>query len=191
MHPYYFQQLYQEMKAQSEKIERLEQFLQEIRKDVNAMMDKSQTHIERLEYHFDLLKIEKLEGTLNIGMSPSSTEKSLEDITVNGQNLQEIQTDPNRAILLSNIQESVNLYLNRDISQRIKKTAEESNKQVDSKYTEMIIQDLRNQIDERIILYLDQLLADKTMNKTQIQNKVIELVKRDIDIAVQQHVERE
>lgn len=33
--------------------------------------DKPTTNIERIDYQFDQLKIERLEGTLNIGLNPS------------------------------------------------------------------------------------------------------------------------
>ncbi|GGD65475.1 spore germination protein GerPC [Paenibacillus nasutitermitis] len=42
---------------------------------VKAAETRPQYHIDRMEYHFDQLKVEKLDGTLNIGMTPPGEEQ--------------------------------------------------------------------------------------------------------------------
>ncbi|WP_054957850.1 spore germination protein GerPC [Paenibacillus dakarensis] len=191
MHPFYIEQLVQEVKKQTEKLREMEQLLQYLRKDVDGLLNKSNTNIERIDYHFDLLKIEKLEGTLNIGMTQNAA-KTLEDMMVNGQPLDKLQTDPERALRLVAIQESVNAYLNNEATSIIEKLALGQELKIDEKYITMIVQDIRGQVDARIVLYLDQMEANNsgTVNDFQVQNTIIQQVKRDIDTAIMKHFEQ-
>ncbi|MGM1044619.1 spore germination protein PC [Paenibacillus uliginis N3/975] len=191
MHPFYIQQLFHELKAQSEKLGQMEQLLQQLRKDVDGLMSKSQTHIERVDYHFDLLKIEKLEGTLNIGMN-SNDGKNLEDITVNGQSMEQIQKNPDQSEMIRSIEQPVLSYLQDEIPELIRVMARERKIQIDSPYTHMIIDDVRRQINDRILIYLEKIQTDEEeiRNKDYIRTTVIEHMKRDIEIAVKQHIER-
>lgn len=187
MHPFYIQQLFHELKSQSEKLGQLEQVLQQLRNDMDGLMNKNQ----QINYHFDLLKIEKLEGTLNIGMTPSDG-KTLEDITVNDQSVGQIQRNPKQAFMLTNIQESVFRFLEDEIPDVIEGMGNKRGVQLDSRYVRMIVQDIRGQLDNRIQVYLEQFYSDQKepVNELTVQNTIIEQVKRDIESAVKQHIER-
>lgn len=189
MHPFYIQQLFQELKRQSEKLEKMDELLQALRKDVDGLMNKSTTNIERIEYHFDLLKIEKLEGTLNIGMTQSAG-KTIDDVMVNGQTMEQIQTDPKRALMITNIQQAVYSYLDQEVPKMIDCLTEEG--QIDSKHKEFIIQDIKGQVDARIVLYVDQMDSKnkQMLDDTSVLNTIVQQVKRDIDVAVKQHIEQ-
>ncbi|WP_422656749.1 spore germination protein GerPC [Paenibacillus sp. EC2-1] len=189
MHPFYIQQLFQELKRQSEKLEKMDQLLQDLRKDVDGLMSKNSTNIERIEYHFDLLKIEKLEGTLNIGMTQSAG-KTIDDVMVNGQTMEQIQTDPKRALMITNIQQAVYAYLEHEIPKMIDCLTEEG--QIDSKHKELIIQDIKGQVDARIVLYVDQMESNNTqkLDDASVQDTIVQQVKKDIDVAVKQHIEQ-
>lgn len=189
MHPFYIQQLFQELKRQSEKLEKMDQLLQDLRKDVDGLMSKNSTNIERIEYHFDLLKIEKLEGTLNIGMTQSAG-KTIDDVMVNGQTMEQIQTDPKRALMITNIQQAVYSYLEHEVPKMIDYLTEEG--QIDSKHKELIIQDIKGQVDARIVLYVDQMESNNTqkLDDASVLDTIVQQVKKDIDVAVKQHIEQ-
>ncbi|UNK20913.1 spore germination protein GerPC [Paenibacillus sp. N3/727] len=191
MHPFYFQQLLHELKTQSEKLGQMELLLQQLRKDVDGLMNRSHTHIERIENHFDLLKIEKLEGTLNIGVT-SSDGKNLEDIMVNGQSMEQIQKSPEQSALIRSIEQPVISYLQDEIPELIRDMAGERKIHMDSPYTQMMIEDVRRQIDDRILIYLEKIQTDEegNMNKDYIRTTIIEYMKRDIETAVRQCMER-
>lgn len=46
-----------------------------IQTELNRMKENPGTRIDRVEYKFDQLKIERLEGTLNIGLNPAEQEQ--------------------------------------------------------------------------------------------------------------------
>ena len=45
---------------------------------MNSLKEAPSTKIDRIEYKFDQLKIETLEGTLNIGLNPLSPDHQIE-----------------------------------------------------------------------------------------------------------------
>jgi spore germination protein PC len=77
------QQLSAYIEMQKQRIDQLEQTVNKLQTELNALKDQKRFHIDKIEYNFDQLKVEKLEGTLTIGISPSSLD-NIEDFTVNG-----------------------------------------------------------------------------------------------------------
>lgn len=63
-------QLQQQIAWQSGKILELEGMIKELMNRVDKIGVVPQTRIDRIEYQFDQLKVEKLEGALHIGISP-------------------------------------------------------------------------------------------------------------------------
>jgi len=80
----------QRMQEQQQTIERLEQELQRIKQQL-AKQEQSTPiyHVEKIEYHFDQLKVDTLEGSLQIGLSTSNPEQlpmMIEDFVMQQQN---------------------------------------------------------------------------------------------------------
>lgn len=75
-----------QMQKQSETLGRLERLLESLDRQVDKMARLLEEQRGKppltVEYHFDQLKVEKLEGTLNIGLSPDG--EQLEQWIVNG-----------------------------------------------------------------------------------------------------------
>lgn len=59
----------QKLKSQQERIEMLECTVDDLCNQLKRLEAKPAYTVENIQYHFDQLKVEKLEGTLNIGMS--------------------------------------------------------------------------------------------------------------------------
>ncbi|GIP38120.1 hypothetical protein J31TS4_14000 [Paenibacillus sp. J31TS4] len=64
------QDLYGALAMQRDQLASLSARLEELQASVDALGDRKQTVIEKIEYTFDQLKVETLEGTLNIGITP-------------------------------------------------------------------------------------------------------------------------
>ncbi|WP_101843446.1 spore germination protein GerPC [Halobacillus sp. Marseille-P3879] len=72
----WIQQMMEQMQQQQRLIEELTQKLEHLQS-----REQTKTVIEKIEYHFDQLKIETLEGTLQIGLTPTgSGEGNIEDL---------------------------------------------------------------------------------------------------------------
>lgn len=71
----YVQQLQCQINDQQALINRLSQQLDMLNERIMAVENKPYYHVDTIQYHFDQLKVEKLSGTLNIGMSAPSEDQ--------------------------------------------------------------------------------------------------------------------
>ncbi|MDF2648327.1 MAG: spore germination GerPC family protein [Paenibacillus sp.] len=80
------QQVSAYIEMQKQRIDTLEQTVTKLQMELNALKDQKRVHIDKIEYNFDQLKVEKLDGTLTIGISPSSLD-NIDDLSVNGASM--------------------------------------------------------------------------------------------------------
>lgn len=80
------QQVSAYIEMQKQRIDKLEQTVTKLQTDLNALKNQKGVHIDKIEYKFDQLKVEKLDGTLTIGISPSLLD-NIDDLTVNGASM--------------------------------------------------------------------------------------------------------
>lgn len=189
MYDYYIQQLFHILHTQSEQLSRMEQMLKEMRSEIDRLRQGSEKTIDRVEYNFDLLKIEKLEGTLNIGLMPKDGQ-SLDDITVNGQPpLGLSQSGNSGGELYSNIYQNVSRYLEDTVPEQIERMIPEAHFVLGDEYAAVIIEDVRKQLGERITVYLKQYQTNReTMNPQEVEQAIVKQVKSEIASAVEQHL---
>ncbi|OIB04430.1 spore gernimation protein GerC [Paenibacillus sp. LC231] len=189
MYDYYIQQLFHILHTQSEQLSRMEQMLKEMRSEIDRLRQGSEKTIDRVEYNFDLLKIEKLEGTLNIGLMPKDGQ-SLDDITVNGQPpLGLSQSGNSGGELYSNIYQNVSRYLEDTVPEQIERMIPEAHFVLGDEYAAVIIEDVRKQLRERITVYLKQYQTNReTMNPQEVEQAIVKQVKSEIASAVEQHL---
>ncbi|GIO97264.1 putative spore germination protein GerPC [Paenibacillus lautus] len=188
MYDYYIQQLFYILQTQSEQLSRMEQMLKEMRSEIDQLKQGSEKTIDRVQYNFDLLKIEKLEGTLNIGLMPKDGQ-SLDDITVNGQPLEQSQTGNPGGELHSNIYENVSRYLEDIVPEQIERMIPEAKLVLGDEYAGVIIEDIRKQLGDRITVYLNQYQTNReTMNPQDVEQSIVKQVKSEIVMAVEQHL---
>ncbi|MGE7824230.1 spore germination protein GerPC [Paenibacillus sp. NPDC093718] len=189
MYDYYLQQLFYILQTQSEQLSRMEQTLKEMRSEIDQLRQGSEKTIDRVEYNFDLLKIEKLEGTLNIGLMPKDGQ-SLDDITVNGQPPLELsQSGKFGGELYSNIYHNVSRYLEDTVPQQIERMIPEANSVLGDEYAAVIIEDVRKQLGDRITVYLKQYQTNReTMDPQEVEQSIVKQVKSEIASAVEQHL---
>lgn len=80
------QQVSAYIEMQKQRIDKLEQTVTKLQTDLNALKNQKGIHIDKIEYKFDQLKVEKLDGTLTIGINPSLLD-NIDDLTVNGASM--------------------------------------------------------------------------------------------------------
>jgi spore germination protein PC len=159
-------QLFHHLHWQAQKLMQLESSLQNISREMESIKNQPTTpKIDKIDYNFDQLKIEKLEGTLNIGITPNSG-KSIEDFSINGQALDERST--------GSIQNKINDFLQTDMPAEIERLSGEFNIILDQERFSLIIEDLKKQTEERIRYYSSEAA-------------IVEKVKNDMLIGVNQY----
>src|SRR5690625_980139 len=70
----YVNELYQSINEQDLRIKQMEQSIEKLLTQIEELKNKESTHIEKIEYKFDQLKVETVEGTLHIGVLPGKSE---------------------------------------------------------------------------------------------------------------------
>lgn len=189
MHPYYFQQINNALRAQSEKIQQLEQQLRDLQEDVNSIKNNKTASIGPINYHFEQLKIEKLEGTLNIGITPNDG-NNLNEAMVDGKSLGE-QNEGTTASIADTIRPEILKYVQEDVPAQFTRLEQEQNLSIDERYIQMVTQDLLNQMDGRINEYVSQLPTREEGREYTAEESasIVEQIKRDIVTAVERHLE--
>lgn len=181
----YVRSLHLYIEQQNQRISQIEATLKSIQTELNQIRNKPTTQIERIEYKFDQLKVETLEGTLNIGLNPLNGEQ-IEDFTVsqNKMNIPDIRHT--HKDLIREIHDEVDSYLNNDCSIYIQQTLNQKRASLPDEHVGFIVEDIRKQINERIIFYLEQNQAElqDSTKLAEIYETTLSKLKTDIQNSI-------
>jgi spore germination protein PC len=177
----YLYQLQQYIAAQSKKIQHLEQSIAIMQTDINQLKKKPSTNVERIEYKFDQLKIETLEGTLNIGLNPSDL-NSMDELSVEQSGISTpSMSNPKHAYITNQIKDKVNHYLDEECFDLIRNLEKENNRDLGESYHHFIVEDVRKQINQRITFYTNQYMPQLNSDESENYQEIIyQKVKEDI-----------
>ncbi|UOQ43477.1 spore germination protein GerPC [Halobacillus salinarum] len=153
----WFQQMMQYMQKQQEMIDQLTDKVEQLQSN-----EKPQTVIEKIEYHFDQLKIETLEGTLQIGLTPNGSDYSeLGELYSNNHTAQ------------APIQHTLQDYMTTDIPQWMDRYVKDHDVSISDTHKEQIINDVRKQLPQRVQHYQQEYPdLDETTMLHRIQEEV-------------------
>jgi spore germination protein PC len=155
------------MRGLQKKIQSLEQTVSELQK-------RPPVHIDRMEYKFDQLKVETLEGTLNIGLNPTDLQ-GIEDFSV--PNNQKTLEPKERMSMFTEIESSINQYLDTNLQSIIVDTCQQLQFEPNESYHDFILQDLKRQLPNRIESYLNQPLRKGGTQEQQKEWIIEQLIK--------------
>ncbi|ANB61587.1 spore germination protein GerPC [Anoxybacteroides amylolyticum] len=177
----YFTKLHEYLTWQTNKINKLEQQLVRLEKEIQELKQRPQTTIEKIEYKFDQLKVETLEGTLNIGLTPNGG-TTIEDFAVSPEKTVIPKPEP---VLFRNIQAKINDYLANDCKTLLAELETKYMYPLDDVYRQFILQDIHRQVDERIQFYLQQKMnsgyVPDPSSSEAVETEIIQKVKQDIE----------
>ena len=153
----YSPNIYQMVQMQNERINELERQLMELRNGLNDVKKNGNgSHIERVEYKFDQLKIERLEGTLNIGLTPNTGDDTIDDFSVQQKGITVNSIANSHPEALQEIQQQIYQYLDHDCYGLIQSLEQKYQCPLDQQYRQFMVKDVKRQIDQRIHYYLNQ-----------------------------------
>ncbi|CAH1206962.1 putative spore germination protein GerPC [Paenibacillus plantiphilus] len=227
------QQLAGTVAQQQAALQKLNNEMTVLMERVTSAESKPMYNVERLEYHFDQLKVEKLDGTLNIGMTPPTDEqfKEIGQVVIpNGSSplhhgmmkQSEVKglTDLNEPANASapflgmnpsndlngamtqppypEIRRDVDLYLTTVAPQKLAQLEAECGLSLDPYHRNLILGDIRRQIDSRINYYMQTAAKSNQApvegsNESmlaQVHANVTAKTTRDIDAALQSYITR-
>lgn len=187
------------LKNQQACISMLEQKLAAVCDQLKALENKPTYNIESLEYHFDQLKVEKLDGTLNIGMTPPGTSPPNGDIEQLAVSKPEVYPSAAPGIIqpgapYADIQSELYQYLDNQAPQKLMNLEAQYNMPLDPYHRKMIIEDIRRQMPTRINYYMKSLQGDGAagdqLSSPSYKADVIAKTERDADTAMMQYIQQ-
>ncbi len=181
---YFLQQITRQLERQESSIKQLQKKQKALEKELTEVKEKPVLYIDRIEYQFDQLKIDRLEGTLNIGLNPKDLQ-DMDEFAIDTLPFHKMQ-DRYLENIREQLEHELNAYLDTELPEQIDKIKHENGLDIDESYTQFIIADIRQQLRERIDFYLKQQLQEMPQTDREDTTAIIlERIKNDIDDAVQ------
>ena len=168
------------IQAQESRISSMEQTIQKLLEEVKQLKDKPSINVEKIEYKFDQLKVENLDGTLNVGLNPSDL-AGIEDFAVQNQPVN-IPPSPKGQMQRSiKMEEALYRYLETDLPAIFEDTQKRLNVQLDESYLTFIKQDIIKQLPTRIDYHLKANSSKEQAGENQnVDEAILELLKQEI-----------
>ncbi|TYR79560.1 spore gernimation protein [Priestia megaterium] len=194
----YLQQMHQYIQQLSMRVAMLEETVQQMTEKIKELEEVNPIQIDKIEYKFEQLKIDSLDGTLNIGLNPL-TPDNLEDIIINNQTPEVTFPQPGpQNPSLKPLDRTVQMGWIRDIHETIvqeldihgqsmvQHVLDERSMTIDDAYYDFILEDVKKQLEQRITFYVEQVKPDEMEQnfdaiKPQIIQKIYEDMKKGID----------
>ncbi len=182
----YLQWLQMCIQAQEKRIASLEATLLELQNQLKQIQEKATIHVDTIEYKFDQLKVEALEGTLNIGLNPNDL-SGIEDFAVQNQSLNTPFPPKQQMRLSMKIEESIQEYLQSDLPLIIEETQRNLSIPPNESYLSFIKKDIIQQLPSRIEYHLkaNAKSIQSAEDDEQIVQQVIDAIKQEIHNGVQ------
>ncbi len=174
------------LEKQEQRILTLEAEIHSLAAKLQQMTNQRSVTIEKIEYKFDQLKIEKLDGTLNIGVNPGDIEEFVDSTVSNMSSSSPTSfTTEQREIVTSQITAEVSAFIDRELSEMIAQHEAQTGERFEGQYDNFIREDLFKQLPERIEFYLNQHPYNKNIEQAnEYTEKIIEQIKTDISQAI-------
>ncbi|ABY42297.1 MULTISPECIES: spore germination protein GerPC [Bacillus] len=182
----YLHQLQQALQIQQQTILNLEEQVRLLQEELNELKSRPSSSIGKVEYKFDQLKVENLNGTLNIGLNPFSTKgQQIEDFQVDTETLKvnpETETNPD---FYQGILQEMHRYLDEEAYSRILHFEQEERTPLDEMYRQMMVDDIKKQMEHRLPYYLSQVQSYEGISSDPdyLRDVIIQAMKQDIDKA--------
>jgi spore germination protein PC len=173
------------IQSQKHRIDQLERTVKNLTNDVKELKERPPISVGTIEYKFDQLKVETLDGTLNIGLNPSDLE-GIEDFEVNKKDFLPTGSPKTRMETTMDLEDSIHQYLDTELTPLIKKYEQQLGIEVDPTYIDFIKEDLRKQLPGRIdhLLRLMPIREKDSSAGTKLQEQIEQQMIKDINQAV-------
>lgn len=183
----YTVQMQRYLETQDYRIKMLENELALMKTKLAELQNKPAVNVEKIEYKFDQLKVETLEGTLNIGLNPSDL-SNIEELAINSANSPlQPYVFPNRQQFV----EDVSASIAAEMDELIQDTAEQQRENLDPSFHQLIKSDIEKQLSQRVSLYLDQTSQTERSPHLleQVKEKISERIKSDITQSIRNFIQ--
>ncbi|MFS0593863.1 spore germination protein GerPC [Cytobacillus horneckiae] len=179
----YLQQLQAYIQTQEQRIKKLEKSVKKLQHESAETRERQPIHIDRIEYKFDQLKVETLEGTLNIGLNPSDFQ-DIDDFSVDNKEINTPVSPKNFLKRNMDIENEMISYIEGELPLVVAEAESKLNMSGEGSYSEFIKEDVKKQLPKRIDYYLKQSPVRNDMDTVQQNEQVIAQLKNEIENGV-------
>lgn len=181
----YLKKLHLFVEHQSKKIAKMEKLIAELQNEVASLKDRPPVQIGNIEYKFDQLKVETLEGTLNIGLNPTDL-NGIEDFAVDQKSLN-VPIPPKQLFKRKiELETALYQYLETDLEQIYREAQTNLGINVDESYFSFIKEDIKKQLSGRVDHHLKELASAGRGDEMdpEINTQIIDRLKQEIQNGV-------
>jgi spore germination protein PC len=157
------------------------------------LKNKPPVHVE---YHFDQLKVSRLEGTLNIGLTPQGVQ-SMEDLDLPVPGTWTSASAPvpgaqDEAMQrIRGLQTEAAEDVDRNLPAALRRLADQMKAPIDEPHIRLIVDDIKKQLNSRVQYYARTLPYPEQGSeeeRTGWSRTVLDKTKRDVEIAISQYL---
>jgi spore germination protein PC len=178
----YIKKLHVYVEHQSRKTARLENMIFELQQEIASLKERPPVQIGNIEYKFDQLKVETLEGTLNIGLNPTELD-GIDDFSVDQKSVN-VPIPPKQLFKRTiEIETALNQYLESELENIFLGAQTELGIKVEDSYFEFIKNDIKKQLSGRVAQHLQE-QSRGTELSPHLNEQVIDLLKQEIQNGV-------
>ncbi|WP_281274453.1 spore germination protein GerPC [Mesobacillus subterraneus] len=177
----YLKKLHLYVEHQSRKTARLEKMVLDLQEEIAALKERPPVQIGNIEYKFDQLKVETLEGTLNIGLNPTDLD-GIEDFTVD-QKAVNVPVPPKQIFKRTiEIESALHHYLETELENIYRDAQTNLGINIDDSYFDFIKEDIKKQLSGRVAAHLQERTAGErgTQQGPELNEQVIDALKQEI-----------
>ncbi len=179
----FINQLASQLKRHEEKLAKLEKAHADVMKTIETLKNQPPINVERIDYHFDQLKIERLDGTLNIGLNPQDLQE-MDEFSIPTPPLRKEQSEKSK-VQLNQLQDKFNTYLEKELPLFIEKAKKEMGLELDESYAAFIQEDIRRQLPERLAFYSQKLAKTRrNLSVNEEEQEIYQMTIHDIQQAI-------
>lgn len=182
---HYLKKLHLFVEHQSKKIIKMEKMIAELQNEVASLKDRPPVQIGNIEYKFDQLKVETLEGTLNIGLNPTDL-NGIEDFAVDQKSLN-VPIPPKQLFKRKiELETALYQYLETDLEPIYREAQTNLGINVDESYFDFIKEDIKKQLSGRVDHHLKELASAGRGDEMdpEINTQIIDRLKQEIQNGV-------
>lgn len=186
--PFDWQAMLERFRQLEHQLQQTSNQLESMRQEVAELKNKSPVHVE---YHFDQLKVSRLEGTLHIGVTPQGLQ-SMEGVELPSAGVWSSSgpaEDAERRI--RGLQAEAAADVDRRLPDAVRKLAGQWQVPIDAAHMRAIVDDIKRQLDQRVHYYAKTIPFPELGTEEEQSywsRAVLERTRRDVETAITQYL---
>ncbi|WP_373230523.1 spore germination protein GerPC [Cohnella sp.] len=141
----------QRLHQTEQQLQRMNEQLAGLQKKLDEIQNKPPFHIE---YHFDQLKVNRLEGTLNVGLSPQGIQ-GIESFEAPDPASWKVTSDQPEVMEtpIHDLQNEMNAYMNDNSANMLMAMERQYGVSLEEDHRQRVLDDVRKQLNDRVHYY--------------------------------------